>query len=384
VPDQEDSFLYLEVSSMMWLVNLLRATPASRKPSHRHTGSPSSRSHLTVEGLEDRLTPSGVSSIVSNFNGTAIPAGDTVWFNSVAKVSGLGSAPVTLHVVNATINFSASGTPYQLAVPDAAITFSPTATTATTTFDVGSNSWTTTVPSNPGGNVFLAGLGLPVPNGLRGGINPVTWTATFQTDTSGVSVNWQWAAAVYTSFSTDYPSLNVKPVDSNQLSVYKNSDHAGTPEAFKSSVVGGARGGGGSNWTGSYSGTGKVTPDLVTAPQVQQSVNLSGSVVDQNNFGVQGVVLTLTGKDVNGNAVSLTATTDDTGSYTIPDVPLGSNYTLTESSSISYIPNGATAGTVNGFTDGTATSSTTIGQIDLTSGSNGNGYNFTVLTTGGV
>jgi hypothetical protein len=40
----------------------------------------------------------------------------------------------------------------------------------------------------------------------------------------------------------------------------KNSDHAGTPENFKPFVIGGARGGGGSNYTGLYSGTGKVTP----------------------------------------------------------------------------------------------------------------------------
>jgi len=45
--------------------------------------------------------------------------------------------------------------------------------------------------------------------------------------------------------------------------MYQNSDHAGTPEGvdpsttlpFKAFVTGGARGGGGSNWTGSWSGT---------------------------------------------------------------------------------------------------------------------------------
>jgi hypothetical protein len=69
-------------------------------------------------------------------------------------------------------------------------------------------------------------------------------------------VNWQWGAAAYTSFSMAYNSLGVKPVDDNKASQYKNSDHAGTPENFKTFVVGGARGGGGSNFTGSYSGTG--------------------------------------------------------------------------------------------------------------------------------
>jgi hypothetical protein len=47
----------------------------------------------------------------------------------------------------------------------------------------------------------------------------------------------------------------VKPVDDNKASAYQNSDHAGTPEAYRSSVVGGAMGGGGANYTGGDSGT---------------------------------------------------------------------------------------------------------------------------------
>ena len=43
-------------------------------------------------------------------------------------------------------------------------------------------------------------------------------------------------------------------MDDNKASQYKNADHAGTLENFKSFVIGGARGGGGSNYTGSYSG----------------------------------------------------------------------------------------------------------------------------------
>ena len=86
------------------------------------------------------------------------------------------------------------------------------------------------------------------------------------TDKPGVKVNWQWSAAVYTQFSTDPAALMAKPSDtaSTQSTFYSNSDHAGTPEAFKRSVVGGARGGGGSNYTGSYSSTGSVTPEVAT------------------------------------------------------------------------------------------------------------------------
>jgi hypothetical protein len=100
-----------------------------------------------------------------------------------------------------------------------------------------------------------------VPGGLPGGIDPVTISGTFGSDTPGLSFEWKWAAAVYTSFSDDLNAVGVKPIDGNDANPYDNSDHAGTPENFKDSVTGGARGGGGSNWTGSYSGTSKVQCD---------------------------------------------------------------------------------------------------------------------------
>jgi hypothetical protein len=61
-------------------------------------------------------------------------------------------------------------------------------------------------------------------------------------------------------FGDNYNALGVKPVDDNNASDYLNSHHAGTPENFTPYVVGGARGGGGSNYTGSYSGTDASTP----------------------------------------------------------------------------------------------------------------------------
>ena len=52
----------------------------------------------------------------------------------------------------------------------------------------------------------------------------------------------------------NYNSLGVKPTHTNAC-LYNNSDHAGTPENKKSFLVGGAAGGGGSNYTGSWSST---------------------------------------------------------------------------------------------------------------------------------
>jgi hypothetical protein len=76
----------------------------------------------------------------------------------------------------------------------------------------------------------------------------------FTANPSSLTVDWQWAASVYTKFG-DYGALDVKSVDDPNHSANHLSDHAGTPELFKSFVVGGACGGGGSNYTGSLSAT---------------------------------------------------------------------------------------------------------------------------------
>jgi RHS repeat-associated protein len=232
----------------------------------------------------------GASSITANFNGTAIGAGNTLWFNSVLKPSGLGSSPVTIRFVSQTISFTANGQNYTLAVPDSAITYAPTATTATTTFNPASGTWVSTMPSSGlAGNQFLSALTYPVPANLPGGIQNVTWSGQFLCDTSGVSLNWQWGAAVYTSFGTDYTAVGVKPVDDNHASQYQNSDHAGTPENFKASVIGGATGGGGSNYTGSYSGTGHATP----APSSQAVLALLGNPTPPGVGDLQTATVTL-------------------------------------------------------------------------------------------
>jgi hypothetical protein len=194
-------------------------------------------------------------SINANFNGSAIHAGSHIWFSSVLKPSGLGVTPVTFLFTQQTIT-SAS---FAVTVPDAMVTFDPTATSATTTFIGGM--WVTRVPSSGlAGNTFLAGVAFDVPTDIPGGLKDVKWSGTIVPDTPGTSLQWKWAAAVYTLFSADYNLLGVKPVDDNKASQFKNSDHAGTPESFKVFVIGGATGGGGTNYTGGYSGTVQVGP----------------------------------------------------------------------------------------------------------------------------
>lgn len=209
----------------------------------------------------------GPSTNSSNFNGTAISGGDYIWFNANFTASGIPSAGATITFTNSTISATVSGSQHSYPVPNAEITFSPSATCVSTTFDTMTNTWKTIVPVSGDDEIFLSGLALPVPSGgFPGGIQPVDWEGTFAitTDIPGISVNWKWGAAAYTSFTTNYNALNIKPGHKTACGM-NNGDHAGTPEGVNSNnqrwkqfVVGGARGGGGSNWTGSWSGTRSV------------------------------------------------------------------------------------------------------------------------------
>ncbi|MBV8899036.1 MAG: hypothetical protein JOY92_02855, partial [Verrucomicrobia bacterium] len=209
--------------------------------------------------------PCPTSSTQSNFNGTPIPAGDSIWFNANFTASGIPRSGATISFSCSTITSSA----FSVTVPNAIITFSPSATCATTTFDAATNTWMTTVPTSGSDEIFLSGVALPLPSGVPGsGISP-TWSGIFSASVPGISVQWKWGAAVYTCFTTPnasfYNSLMVKPTHQNACN-FNNGDHAGTPEngAFRACVTGGATGGGGSNFTGSWSGT--VSPGQLCVP----------------------------------------------------------------------------------------------------------------------
>ena len=198
----------------------------------------------------------------AKFNATAIKGGSYIWFNANLTEKGIPAAGATLIFESSTISFTADKL-YTLPVPSAQIVFSPSATCTTTTYEAASQSWKTIVPLAGSDEIFVSGLAFPVPASfaLVGGkiTGPVSWAGTLATNTSGVSVDWKWSAAVYSQFTTNPNAIGVKPAHTNTCS-YQNSDHAGTPESFKPYVIGGAMGGGGSNYTGGWSGKQSVTP----------------------------------------------------------------------------------------------------------------------------
>jgi hypothetical protein len=241
-------------------------------------------SHFYGSIIGSTITLSGGTAVHYDRSLPAISAGNYIWFNSAAvNVQGLpANASTKVFVTNASIKFTANNTNYTLPVPSAVITFSSTATSASTTWDSTNNRWSMLVPrsmvvGNGTIHTFLDGLAFQVPSNCPGGIQNATWSAAFSTDTPGVTLQWQWAAAVYTQFNTTYgtPSnnnvLGVNPVD--------NSDPAGTPESYKASLAIGGSGGGASNWTGFSVGTAGVVPTMAPASMSPSSLTFPNQTV---------------------------------------------------------------------------------------------------------
>ena len=187
--------------------------------------------------------------ITDIFNCKSIKKGNWIWFNSTLNpCTGITNKTYTCNITGQTITGTIGGSNVSLTVPDAQITYSSTATNATTTFTNGV--WVTTCPlaSTLAGDQLGSALAYQLPFDSAGFGN-LTWDGSFAV-TPGVSVDWKWAASVYTNFSASYATLGVKAVDDSKACGYKNSDAACTPENFKQHCVFGARSGSFGNFCG--------------------------------------------------------------------------------------------------------------------------------------
>jgi hypothetical protein len=222
-------------------------------------------------------------SISSDFNGTAIAAGRYIWFNANFKPTGIGSAVTTLRFVNSTITLKVGNQNITINVPPSEIVFDPSATCATTTFNTSLQRWEARVPTSRSDEIFLSGVSYPVPYNFPGGIKPVLWTGDVVSNQANVSLSVKWSAAVYTANLSDYGAIGVKPMHTNSCGI-SGSDHAGTPTNERSFVVGGARGGGGSNYTGGWSGTQSVMLACRTAQTLNSDPVTTLSFVDRQTL----------------------------------------------------------------------------------------------------
>jgi hypothetical protein len=152
------------------------------------------------------------------------------------------------------VSFVLNGTSYPM--PDGVVNFDPNApSTSTTTFSgtpgTPSALWTTTInPNFISDENFFVGAAIPVGPAIAGG-GQATIRFTTKTDDAGLSFSWQWSAAVYTYWPSDWNQAMIQPYHGNGL-------HADTPDntQVQKSLIQGPRGGGGSNFTGSWSATG--------------------------------------------------------------------------------------------------------------------------------
>ena len=199
--------------------------------------------------------------ITTDFNDTALSAGDYIWFSSSTQVIGVGNRSATIYARNASIRFEANGEPYVIPVPDSAVKFSPGTGTAEAVFDKGT--WKVFAePCCSSGGTFLGGVAFTVPaGGFPGGIKNIRWTADYSSDADGAILVWKWSAAVYIRFSEDYNALGIKPVDDDKTISPRDTDNAGTPRNFKDYLTSGAKGDGGTNYTGDYSRTENISLD---------------------------------------------------------------------------------------------------------------------------
>jgi hypothetical protein len=187
------------------------------------------------------------------YNAGTVPANDILWINAVAKVSGVTpGTEIAFYNVTYSTNLASGSTPSRQSMPNMTIFFDSSSSPSVSYTPAGG--WVEHIPASLGGNVFLDGyatLAQSSPYSPRSG----TLTGCFASNNT-LDVNFQFGAALYGSAfpQTDYSSAGVKPADQAG-----GGDHAGTPENEKRVFIGGAgSGGGGSNYTGSYSATGHV------------------------------------------------------------------------------------------------------------------------------
>jgi uncharacterized repeat protein (TIGR01451 family) len=248
-PGQQFTFTKTYTTKSSDIGTLVNTATATATPA---AGPPKTATSSATTTVTTKPSPC---SIYCNFN-SQMPSSGWIWCN--AHISANPKGPGDIHCSGATITITGkSGKTYTFPVPDCDIVFSSTCTTASSSFN--GTQWTTTLPTAGDDEIFLAGCAIPCNPDYANAQN-VCWSGTFTCTTPGTTFNWQWGAACYNNSTPQYSAIGVKACHQTPCGYNSNSgDHAGTPENQKPSCVGGGTGGGGSNWTGSWSSTGSCT-----------------------------------------------------------------------------------------------------------------------------
>ena len=174
-----------------------------------------------------------------------------------AQFKPIGISTTTASRVRVTgVSFVLNGISYPM--PDGLVTFDPAAPSVSTTmYEALKKRWSTTI--NPGfisDENFFVGTAIPVDISITGG-GKATIRFTTQTDDPDMSFAWKWSAAAFTYWPSDWNAALIQPYHGNGPT---GSQHADTPDNrdVQKSLIQGPRGGGGSNFTGGWSGTFRV------------------------------------------------------------------------------------------------------------------------------
>lgn len=252
------------ITSLNATTGLVTGTPTEAGTFNSEVGVTDSVGDTTTASCPVTVAPSQPTACVIPPSGTAIggspvswngftaPAGSVVWIN--AHISNPKNVPTnTITTVNFTaVSLVVNSTTY--ALPNGQVVFNPATSTPTTVVNA-DGSWTTTVNPSFNNDIFFDGQAIPVDSNLEnGGHGNTGSTLSFSTNSSdsSLSFQWQWGAAVYTSWPGN-AGANIEPVHAKL--------QAGAPQntAVEADLIQGPRGGGGSNFTGSWSGTGQGT-----------------------------------------------------------------------------------------------------------------------------
>lgn len=207
----------------------------------------------------------------------ALVQNDYAWVNSHLTQATFANAPAsfTAHIwiSSAKLSFTYNSVAYNIPLPNAELTFSSSnGSTPTITYASGGY-WDMDFPKTGTQNPFLTGVMYQVPaalNGMTISGSGASLSESFSTDyTAGaVSLNWQWAMAQYTQTAAP----NALGVTASDTQINSQSYKSGTPYSLISYIVAGGTGGGGSNYTGSNSGTLSVTPAVLTSAPFSTAV----------------------------------------------------------------------------------------------------------------
>jgi hypothetical protein len=205
--------------------------------------------------VSSACTISDVNIANTSWNSFKVPTGTSpfVWVHAhIGKPKNVPTNAITTMLFTG-ITLTLNGTFYPL--NDGVLTFDPAAPpTITTSYNFGLKRWETLI--NPNGlsdEIFFTGTAIPVSTTLANSAK-ATVTYDVHSSTPHVSLPWQWSAAVYTFWPANgYLGAQIQP--------YHGGNHAGTPlnTDVQQSLIQGPRGGGGSNFTGSWSGTGNAS-----------------------------------------------------------------------------------------------------------------------------